>query len=213
MVNEQTTETKKDPARASHLARRQVSLEKELTAAAEREPKLAELVQAAEENLREGRASAAAVEKHAAQLDAHRSMVERLKAAHASVHSELSEVQQRIASAEHERERQKQNLAAEPLRKKASALMGEFIDFAIAPGEPLLLRGVLAQELMEKFPLARRIEPVSLDELGCAFREKLHLDSERTRHWAVLDRLKKILTGLGDSFLTPAEAKNLHVRL
>lgn len=203
----------KDRARVAHLRGRQSTLEKELSAAAKKDGELAALVEERQANLAEGQGTAGDVEKLAGRLDTLRSSVARLETALVTVRAALGEVEQRIAMAAHEREREEQNVASEALRRKAETLLDEFILFAVHPGEPLALRALLAQELMEKFPLARPIGPVSVDELANAFKQKLRLDPERTRHWGVVERVKRLLIGLGDSYLTPAEAKSLHVRL
>jgi hypothetical protein len=206
----QTTNHEAKRQRVDHLETRRSALAAEHEAATARVTTAQAAREAALANLAEGRGEQRDVEAAERDLTVATASVEHLSAARRSVEAEHAKLSQEVQQHDHEIERARQDEAAAPLRAQADALLALFVQTVAGIGAQLVDRGALALELSRKFPLARRLEPVSFDALAVDLRAALHLD-DRVEHREIVAFVRRLLAGPGPAW-QPHHADHYFVR-
>src|SRR5207247_3530315 len=110
--------------------------------------------------------------------DEYRSTVADLEAALAGVAEERQALAAEIQSDERERERRRQEKAAEPSRQEIAQDAKAFIDGMVGLCEPLLRRKAKVERFSHQFPLATGIPDLKLDGLARALQSALRLPND-----------------------------------
>lgn len=185
--------------RVGALSNRRSTLRRQVEAAGDREGDLRESVEAAKEALAEGSGGQAEVAAASKALSDHLAGLGHLREALGKVELEHGAVGAEVRSRELKLETARQDEASEGLRRGADVFVETFIKGIAEVAAPLADRGALAVRLLRELPLARPVEPLTLDELAVRLRAKLRLD-DRVDHREIVAFIRRSLAGPGETF-------------
>ncbi len=143
--------------RSKQLDGRVDALQQQVREAKAREAELVAALAEREAQLVAGDAAAADVVAAEELLQKHRAGVARLEGAHGKVAAERATVGAEVQRLEREVERELQEKASEPHRKRAAQLVDEFVAAVIDFGQALEDRQAIAEQVAREFPRATSV--------------------------------------------------------
>jgi hypothetical protein len=161
--------------RLAKLEERETALAAELAAARAEASRLIDVVEQQRQALAGGEGTAVEVGRARRQADEYQVIVADIEAALAEVAEKRQVLASEIDQEQQQRERARQEKAAEPLREEADALVREFIDGMVGLCDPLVRHKALAEEVSFKLPLAKGVPTLTVDALARSLQAALDL--------------------------------------
>jgi chromosome segregation ATPase len=165
-VTETAPTIETDRARMAHLQERSQALGRDLAGARERLEKSETDLADARQAVVERAGGLARVRRLSAAVESLKATVQTYADALGRFDLEAGELQARVNAADRRIAQERAEAGAAPLRLEAAACEPALITDMLALGSHLEKRKAIADEVARRFPLAREIQPVTLDSLA-----------------------------------------------